>query len=139
MYIDGGTQSLNCLTVQNNRHWVATAISGGGYGGYAYGGGIFATNIACLTLTASKVLDNKAIGGGTSIGCGITDHSGNAYGGGIASTAPVSLTNCLVSRNTAQGGDGAEASRHRRRHRRFWRLRGRGRHLGPGSRHHQLH
>ncbi len=108
MYIDGGTQNFNCLTVQNNQALGGDGISGGGYGGYAYGGGIFATNIPCLTLTGSKVLNNRAVGGGTAIGIGISDQSGNAYGGGIASTAPVSLVNCLIAKNTAMGGDGAE-------------------------------
>ena len=110
MYIDGGTATLTSITVQGNSARGGDGVSGGGgYGGYAYGGGIFATNIACLTLTGSKVLENCATGGGTAIGSGICDQSGNAYGGGIASTSPVSLTNCLVSRNTAQGGDGADA------------------------------
>ena len=141
LYIYGGTQNLNCITVQNNSALGGDGISGGGYGGYAYGGGIFATNIACLTLTGSKVLNNRA---------DRRRHRPRPPASHRPKRQRLRRRHCFDRAGFAdqlprleEHGQGrrwrGRRARPRRRPGRLRRLRGGRRHLGPGASHHQLH
>src|SRR5207248_1646082 len=94
-----GTLTLNGVNVQHN-------IAQGMPSGYfisppAVGGGIYSSG--SLTLQGSTLQNNQALGSDAYPGT----TGGDAYGGGIYVAGGIaSLTNVILSSNTAQGGNG---------------------------------
>ncbi len=108
IYSDGGRLTVGRCTFVGN-----TAKSGGG-------GAISCVQAAILTLTDSWFSDNKASGGGglhtygasssaTVTNCTFSRNGGSSYGyggGGISCGGSMSLTDCVLTRNSAGSGKG---------------------------------
>src|SRR5262249_17783102 len=89
-----GRLDLKDTTVSNN------IAKGGANGGTAAGGGVSSNYGAPITMTRGTVSENSAYG--------VPDPSGNgaAFGGGIASYAPITIVGTFLLGNTAQGVEG---------------------------------
>ena len=96
----------------------------GGYGGYAYGGAVYAdlgstisqaSNSRLVSVNIVNFLSNKVVGGSGGVGANGTMTGGSGGGGGaafgpaglFADTASVTLRGGMMTGNLAQGGAGA--------------------------------
>lgn len=103
---NAGTLTLNNSTVSNNTATGGDTDGSGdiGSGGQGNGGGIY--NEGTLTIVNASVNDNLAVGGDARGATG-TNPSGWGKGAGIYTTGSgqVTLTDCTMSGNTADGGE----------------------------------
>jgi hypothetical protein len=128
---NNGSLVVNDCMISNNVALGGTITGGFGLAGHAFGGGISGS----VRITNSLVVSNMALGGfatnspGDARGGGISGadmayncrfigntarggnapgsgSGGNGQGGGIELGSDFQLLSCIVSNNTAQGGDG---------------------------------
>ncbi|MFN4259017.1 MAG: choice-of-anchor Q domain-containing protein [Gemmataceae bacterium] len=113
IYNDGGVLILNSTQVSGN------VAEGGddffGSAGFAFGGGIYSDR-AQVTIQQGSVITNNQALGGHAIGDDNTVQGGDALGGGLfvgfeGIAGLVTISDSIVSNNTARGGGGVSIGR----------------------------
>ena len=130
IYNAGATLTLTDCTITNNHN--SGGVLGGGIsnntgtltlnncivsGNSASSGGGIYNNVGTLTMTNCTVTGNTSntIGGGISnvsggrmmlLDCAVTENLGNTNGGGIYNYAAATMSNCIVTENSASKGGG---------------------------------
>jgi hypothetical protein len=93
----GGIYNTGAATITNST--ISGNFAGGGYpfpNGPGFGGGIYNSSDAMLTITNSTVSGNSVL----------TTDSGPGCGGGIGNSGPLQIANTTISDNSATNGGG---------------------------------